>query len=101
MPKTPPEVLYNLLDHLDLILIMTVEPGFGGQSFMHDQLPKIEAIASRIKSNMILEVDGGINAETAGLAIKAGANALVSGSYLFGASDMAKAIEELRDNGRK
>jgi len=101
MPKTPPEVLYSLLDHLDLILIMTVEPGFGGQSFMHDQLLKIEAIASRIKSNMILEVDGGINAETASLAIKAGANALVSGSYLFGASDMAKAIEELRDNGRK
>lgn len=96
MPATPPDVLLNLLEYLDLILVMTVQPGFGGQSFMHDQLPKIEALANMIESVVILEVDGGINVATAELAIKAGANALVSGSYIFGAHDIELAISSLR-----
>lgn len=96
MPATSPEALRDLLEYIDLILVMTVQPGFGGQSFMHDQLPKIEVLARMIGEGVILEVDGGINAMTAELAIRAGANALVSGSYIFGAKDIELAISSLR-----
>lgn len=96
MPATPSQVLSSLLEYIDLILVMTVQPGFGGQSFMHDQLPKIEELAGIIGEGVILEVDGGINATTAELAIRAGANALVSGSYIFGAMDLEAAILSLR-----
>ncbi|MFA6814695.1 MAG: ribulose-phosphate 3-epimerase [Lentisphaeria bacterium] len=85
-PGTPVEVLYPYLDQVEMVLVMTVEPGFGGQSFMRDQLSKIEALHSRIakmKKNIHLEVDGGITLETAPLAIKAGANVLVAGSSIF------------------
>ncbi len=96
MPATPPDVLYNLLDHIDLILVMTVQPGFGGQSFMHDQLPKIQAIAEKIDGKIMLEVDGGINDKTGLLARSVGANVLVSGSYIFGATSIEDAIASLR-----
>lgn len=96
MPATPSRVLSGLLEYIDLILVMTVQPGFGGQSFMHDQLPKIEELAGMIGEGVILEVDGGINAATAELAIKVGANALVSGSYIFGATNLEAAISSLR-----
>jgi len=100
MPKTKPEAIDNLIGFVDLVLIMTVEPGFGGQSFMEDQLPKISYIENRIKqlgkNDIILSVDGGINKDTAPAAIKAGANMIVSGSYIFGHKDYAKAIDLLK-----
>lgn len=98
-PGTPVEVLDNVMDMVDLILIMTVNPGFGGQKFIVSQLKKIEAAAERIRAtgrDIALEVDGGINAETAPLVVKAGADMLVAGSAVFGAPDYAKAISALR-----
>ncbi|PIR31780.1 MAG: ribulose-phosphate 3-epimerase [Alphaproteobacteria bacterium CG11_big_fil_rev_8_21_14_0_20_44_7] len=98
-PKTSVAVLDAVLADLDLILIMTVEPGFGGQSFMHDQLPKIKELRAKIDAlgkDIDLEVDGGINPETAKLVIEAGANALVAGSAVFKNSDYAANINALR-----
>jgi len=99
-PKTPAEAIFPLLSLVDLVLVMTVEPGFGGQRFMVDMLPKIVAIraeADRIgKSDLILEVDGGIDDKTAPLVIQAGADQLVAGSFIFNAQDRKKAISSLR-----
>lgn len=92
-------VLPYLKKGLDLILVMTVEPGFGGQSFMEDQLPKITAIRSYIEKycpSCHLEVDGGINPETAKLCVNAGADVLVAGSAVYGAKDIPAAIAALR-----
>lgn len=86
VPSTPPDVLDYVMDKLDLILVMSVNPGFGGQQFLMSQLPKIEAIREKITrsgKDIDLEVDGGINQETAKLCIKAGANVLVAGSAVF------------------
>ena len=92
-------VLPYLENGLDLILVMTVEPGFGGQSFMADQLPKIAAIRSYIQKycpTCRLEVDGGINPQTAKLCVEAGADVLVAGSAVYGADDIPAAIAALR-----
>lgn len=92
-------VIPYLQDGLDLILLMTVEPGFGGQSFMADQLPKLRTLRGYIDQycpTCDLEVDGGVNSETAKLCIAAGANVLVAGSAVFGKADPAAAIEGLR-----
>jgi ribulose-phosphate 3-epimerase len=86
-PSTPADVLDPVLEELDLILVMSVNPGFGGQKFIDSQLRKIEAIRKKLdaaKLNTILEVDGGIVPENAGRVIAAGANALVAGSAVFG-----------------
>jgi ribulose-phosphate 3-epimerase len=86
-PGTPIDAIDNVLDLVDLVLIMSVNPGFGGQEFIHNQLKKIEAAAERIAKsgrNIALEVDGGITPETARLAIAAGANILVAGTAVFG-----------------
>jgi len=100
-PGTPVDALDNLMDLVDLILIMTVNPGFGGQSFISSQLKKIEAAAERIVRtgrDIALEVDGGITPETAKQAISAGANVLVAGTAVFkgGASAYAANIAALR-----
>lgn len=98
-PKTPASAVLSWLDRLDMILVMTVEPGFGGQSFMHDQLPKIREIRELIERDGLdcdLEVDGGIAPDTAPLVIEAGANVLVAGSSVFGCPDRAEIIEKLR-----
>lgn len=98
-PKTPIEAVYPYLDRCDMILIMTVEPGFGGQSFMPDMLEKVSALRSEIERRGLdidIQVDGGINAETSKLAVAAGANVLVAGSAVFKASDRRAAIEALR-----
>lgn len=98
-PKTPVEAVYPYLDRCDMILIMTVEPGFGGQSFMPDMLEKVSALRSEIERRGLdidIQVDGGINAETSKLAVAAGANVLVAGSAVFKASDRRAAIEALR-----
>lgn len=102
-PATPWEAVEPYIETVDLILVMTVEPGFGGQKFMYDMLPKIKAIRQLIDSknpSCMLEVDGGINAQTAAEAVRAGANVLVAGSYIFGAEDREDKIALLRAAGR-
>lgn len=95
-PGTPAEALFPYLDKLYMALVMTVEPGFGGQKFMHDMMPKIRAIKEKAPS-VLVEVDGGINSETARVAAKAGADICVAGTAIFGAEDPAKAIRDLKD----
>ena len=96
-PKTSAKLLEKYLDHIDLILVMTVEPGFGGQSFMHNQLQKISTIKKMIGNRQVeLEVDGGINLDTAREAINAGANVLVSGSTIFNSKKYKNIIDDLR-----
>ncbi len=99
-PRTPAMTVFPYLKYLDMILVMTVEPGFGGQSFMEEQLPKIAEL-SRLIGGMnpgcLLEVDGGINSETGRLCVQAGANVLVAGSSVFGKTDRKAAISALRD----
>ncbi len=90
-------MLEHVLDRVDLILVMTVNPGFGGQSFIPAQLDKIRSIRRMIADRPIeLEVDGGVNAETARLAIEAGASVLVAGSAVFAGDDYARTIAALR-----
>lgn len=99
-PKTPAPVLLPYLDLVDLVLVMTVEPGFGGQKFMADQLPKIRLLRQMIDQlnpGCCLEVDGGIDPGTASLVKQAGANVLVAGSAVFGKADRAAAIAAIRD----
>jgi len=98
-PKTPATVLLPYLDLVDLVLVMTVEPGFGGQKFMADQLPKIQqlrAMLDELNPDCEVEVDGGIDEQTAPLVKAAGANVLVAGSAVFGRSDRAASIAALR-----
>lgn len=98
-PITAAEAVLPYVKDVDLILVMTVEPGFGGQAFMDDQLPKIRQIRSYIQAHnpaCHLEVDGGISAETAPLVIQAGADVLVAGSAVYGAADRTAAIQALR-----
>lgn len=94
-PGTPVEMIKDVLGDLDMVLIMSVNPGFGGQKFIPVALDKIREIR-KLKPDLDIEVDGGINAETAKLCVEAGANILVAGSYIFGAEDRKKAIESLR-----
>lgn len=97
-PRTPASVLLPYIHLVDLVMVMTVEPGFGGQKFKEDQLPKIRGIASLISEqelDCLIEVDGGINRETAAVAADAGAEILVAGNYVFGSEDRAKAIYDL------
>lgn len=99
-PRTPAEAVKPYIGMVDLVLIMTVEPGFGGQSFMHDQLPKIAAVRKMLDEEKLqceLEVDGGIDMNTAALAKAAGVNVLVAGSAVFGKSDRAAAIKAIRE----
>ena len=99
-PATPAETVFPYLEKLDMVLVMTVEPGFGGQSFMADQLPKIAAIRAECERRGLatdIQVDGGITDATAPLVTQSGANVLVAGSYLFKAADMASAIRTLKN----
>lgn len=99
-PKTPAAVLYPFIDRLDMVLVMTVEPGFGGQSFMHDQLPKIAELRKEIDRRGLdceLEVDGGVDPVTARLVKAAGADVLVAGSAVFGKTDRAAQIAAIRN----
>lgn len=100
-PGTPAEVVDPVIDDIDLILVMSVNPGFGGQSFIDSQLRKIEILRQKIDAtgrNIILEVDGGVNPETAPRAISAGVTAIVAGSAVFrgGPDEYAKNISALR-----
>ncbi|SEK99278.1 ribulose-phosphate 3-epimerase [Ruminococcus sp. YRD2003] len=98
-PKTPAESVYDLLPELDMLLVMTVEPGFGGQSFISDTVEKVRLIRRKIDElglDCDVQVDGGINYETAPVVREAGANVLVSGSCLFKAEDMSEAVRKLK-----
>ncbi|MFK4113205.1 ribulose-phosphate 3-epimerase [Microbacterium sp. NPDC006705] len=99
-PATPVEGLFDVLDEFDQILVMTVEPGFGGQSFMADQMPKLRRLADEARrrgSSVWLQVDGGISESTIAQAAEAGADTFVAGSAVFGADDPDAAIASLRD----
>ena len=99
-PSTPAETVMPFLEKLEMVLVMTVEPGYGGQGFLSYTLPKIAQIrkkAHEVRPSLMIEVDGGINDETALLVKNAGADVLVSGSYLFGANFMKDAVERLRE----
>lgn len=99
-PKTPVEKISEYLPLLDVVLVMTVEPGFGGQSFMEDMLPKISSLRKIIddnKYNCLIEVDGGINVKTAKQCLEYGADALVSGNSIFAAKDPAVALKDLKN----
>jgi len=99
-PATSERLLDYLLDRLDLVLVMTVNPGFGGQSFLPSMLEKIRRLRAMLAGRPIrLEVDGGINAKTAAQVIAAGADVLVAGSAVFAADDPAAAIAALRPQG--
>ncbi|AWB81843.1 ribulose-phosphate 3-epimerase [Corynebacterium yudongzhengii] len=98
-PATPIEPYLEHLEHYDEVLVMSVEPGFGGQSFMPDQLEKVRALREAIDArglDTIIEIDGGINAKTIAEAAAAGADAFVAGSAVYGTGDPARAIDELR-----
>lgn len=98
-PKTAPEEIFPYLELADMILVMSVEPGFGGQKFMPSALEKLKILKAesiRRGLDIELEVDGGINDQTARLAVKAGATVLVVGSYLFNAQNMQETVKELK-----
>lgn len=96
-PDTPPQDILKYLLMVDMVLIMTVEPGFGGQSFMEDCAQKIPVIRQNAPENLIIQVDGGINKETAKICKDLGANSLVAGSYIFNSTDMKDSIESLKN----
>ena len=95
-PKTNPKEILQYLENLDLLLVMTVEPGFGGQSFMHDCADKLPVIKKHAKNDLIIQVDGGINAETAKICTSKGANSLVAGNYIYNSPNIQNAIDSLR-----
>lgn len=95
-PKTEAKDIFQFLDKIDLLLVMTVEPGFGGQEFMHDCAMKIPAIKDNAPTDLIIQVDGGINNLTSKICTSLGATSLVAGSYIYGSKDYQKAIESLQ-----
>lgn len=99
-PGTPVEVLAPYLDEVELVLVMTVEPGFGGQSFMEDMMPKLTWLRQRCRPGTVLQVDGGINRKTIATAAAAGANCFVAGSAVFGREDYGAEITALRELAR-
>ncbi len=93
-PKTPVEEIKEYIKYVDMILIMTVEPGFGGQKFMEDCAQKITEV-KKINKNVLVQIDGGINDKTAKICRDLGADSLVAGSYIYGASDIIQAIKSI------
>ncbi len=95
-PNTKSEEIFPYIDIVDMVLIMTVEPGFGGQKFMENCALKIKEIKSQLNKNIIIQVDGGINKDTAKICRDYGATSLVAGNYLYTSSNMKEAIASLR-----
>ena len=99
-PGTPPEAVFPYLKDIDMVLVMSVEPGFGGQKFMESCVPKIKAIRAKAnelgRQDLLIEVDGGIDEKTSKIVAKAGADVLVAGSYVFSGTDRKAAIASLR-----
>lgn len=103
-PNTPIEAVFPLLSELDMVLIMTVEPGFGGQKLIPSTLPKIKALKEYIAANGLntdIEVDGGISAENIGLVTQNGANIIVAGSAVFKSANYKQTIDEMRKEAEK
>lgn len=102
-PATPVVMIQHIIEDVDMVLLMTVNPGFGGQKFIHSVLPKIaevKALANQFNPNLEIEIDGGVNEETAKLCIEQGANVLVAGSAVYNQEDRADAIKRIRGNNR-
>ncbi|MCK4343399.1 MAG: ribulose-phosphate 3-epimerase [Phycisphaerae bacterium] len=99
-PGTPAEAVLEIIERVDIVLVMTVWPGFGGQKFMTECLEKIELLRDRLRPEQWLEVDGGLNVETAPPAVAAGADTLVAGTSVFGADDPGAALQSLRQAAR-
>lgn len=99
-PATPVEAVYPYIDKLSMVLVMTVEPGFGGQSFMENMMPKIERIRADFP-DIDIQVDGGVNAETIKACARAGANVFVAGSAVFKSENPQETIALLKNNGKK
>ncbi len=102
-PDTPVEGLYEVMDEFDQILIMTVEPGFGGQGFMAETMPKLRSLTDEVRrrgATVWLQVDGGISDSTIEQAAAAGADTFVAGSAVYGADDVEAAVNRLRDRAR-
>jgi ribulose-phosphate 3-epimerase len=98
-PHTPVNVLHEIINDLDLVLVMSVNPGFGGQKFIentYEKIRKLKALCAEHHANPIIEVDGGVNSAIAPKLIEAGANALVAGSFVFNSKDPIKTIAELK-----
>lgn len=99
-PATPVDFIKEVLSYVDMVLVMTVNPGFGGQSFIHEALPKVEQLNQLREENGYsyeIEIDGGVNKETAKLCTDRGADVLVAGSAVYNASDRVAAIKAIRD----
>lgn len=96
-PKTKAEEILEFLPYLDLVLVMTVEPGFGGQEFMHDCAQKIPLISQQAREDLIIQVDGGINNITGHVCTSLGANSLVAGNYIYKSDDIAQSIKMLKN----
>lgn len=95
-PHTPVSIIEHVLEDIDMVLLMTVNPGFGGQKFIHSVLPKIKQVAEMVRERNLqveIEVDGGVNAETARLCVEAGANVLVAGSAVYNQKTVVKQFE--------
>jgi ribulose-phosphate 3-epimerase len=100
-PKTPLSAVLPFVPELDLVLVMTVEPGFGGQKFMPDMMPKVRELRRLVDEKKLscrIEVDGGINAETAPLTVREGADVLVAGNAIFADKDRSSAIKKIRNS---
>lgn len=95
-PGTPASAIASVAELVDLVLVMTVEPGFGGQSFLEDMLPKIQAVRAMLSEGQRLQVDGGINPQTARRCRQAGADVFVAGNSIFAAPHPGRAVKELR-----
>jgi ribulose-phosphate 3-epimerase len=103
-PGTPVERAIELLDEVDMVLVMTVEPGFGGQEFMGDMMPKLEALRAAVEAagaDVWLQADGGVARDTIATVVRAGADTLVAGSAIYGAHDVAAEVASLRELGER
>jgi len=96
-PKTPLDAIKDILDKVDMVLIMTVEPGFSGQKFIESCMDKVKELRG-MKPELDIQVDGGVNDETAAIAVEAGANVLVVSSFIFKSEDKVKAIKDILAN---
>lgn len=103
-PHTPVETILHVLDEVDLVLFMTVNPGFGGQKFIHSVLPKVKQLSTIIKERNLsieIEIDGGVDEQTIGPCVEAGATILVAGSAIYGKEDRAEALQRIKTAGER
>ena len=100
-PETPAEVIYEVLDEVDLVLVMSVHPGFGGQKFIPEVLAKVKDLRVRMRADQWLQMDGGINSKNIAESAAAGVNCFVAGNAVFAADDPAKVISDMKESARR